>query len=378
MKTARGEKWELTWDEKGRPQRGMYNHTFCSNGKHYHGAIYNDPEILDRRMDENIWFQINQTMLLWVANTKEGRDLLSIKQSLPKITYIAKNVISFKRDQGYTSEFRVGAKYANIIRFRWNEFKKLEEAYYNQFRLIPFAEPKVQSTLDRLAIAAGTVTAYPDADPETTTVDGETCRDVGGESFATIRTGAGTFARPTGNGNCGRFRGDPGGNYTNLCRGHFLFDTSSIPDTDGIDDATFSVYISSIGGSAGWGDTWGLGLVGTNPASNTNLVSSDHQTVGSTKYASNKVKSAITTGAYNDFTLNATGESNVSKTGVTKIATRPIPDVDNTEPSPDGGTEEQNPNCLYAENTGTGSDPKLVVNHSEPLVPGGTMSMMGI
>ncbi len=330
-------------------------------------------------MDENIWFEINQEMLLWIANTKEGRDLLTINQSFPKINFIRKNVISSTLDSNKRiSEFRVGSKYANLIRSRWNEYKKLEQAYYQQFRLLPFVKPKVQSLLDRIEIAATTTTVYPDPDPETTTVDGETCRDSVTEALGTIRTGNGNFARPTGNGNCGRLRGDPGGNYTNLCRGHFLFDTSSIADTDEITSSTFSIWITSIGGAASWADTYGFGLVSTNPASNTDLVAADHQTVGSTKYASDIVQSNVNTGAYTDFAFNATGISNTSKTGITKVSTRSTPELNNSEPSPDNGTQELNPNCYYAEQTGTSNDPKLVVVHAPPATGSPTIGMMGV
>ena len=75
------------------------------------------------------------------------------------------------------------------------------------------------------------------------------------------------------------------------------------------------------------------------------------------------------TSAYNDFTLNATGISNVSKTGVSKFGLRnPEYDVANSAPANPGGAVQNTLVCHYdADRTGTTNDPKLTVVHSEPV-----------
>ena len=76
----------------------------------------------------------------------------------------------------------------------------------------------------------------------------------------------------------------------------------------------------------------------------------------------------ITTNAYNDFALNSTGLSNISKTGVTKFGMR----LDAERQIQNRLTAIAIPKCVFffADTTGTAQDPKLVVVHSAPASSG--------
>src|SRR3990167_708076 len=132
-----------------------------------------------KRINEDKWFEIYQTLLIQLVNTNEGRDFFCIDQNFPKIDKIAKNYIRTCLGQviangekriAYINEFRVGAKYANIIRYRWNDFLKTVQFLNNRhlFDFSVFSYPMVSQFGRRF----DSLTAYPDPDPESTTVDG--------------------------------------------------------------------------------------------------------------------------------------------------------------------------------------------------------------
>jgi len=66
-----------------------------------------------------------------------------------------------------------------------------------------------------------------------------------------------------------------------------------------------------------------------------------------------------TAGTYNDFTLNANGISNISKTGITYFGARDSLDTANTTP-----TGNNNWNFNSSNGAGTTTDPKLVVTYT--------------
>ncbi len=213
-----------------------------------------------------------------------------------------------------------------------------------------------------------TDTYYPNADPESTTVDGKISQ--GGSwvnTWTNTRNSATAFNSFPSN-TSGEFAGAyafvTSGNWNEMYRSAFLFDTSAIADTDTISSATFSIYVTS---KADPNSEMSF-MVGTSsPASNTNLTTSDwanETRFGTTHLASDIAYSSISTSAYNDFALNATGISNVSLTGITKLGVRSTQDADNSTPTW-GASVYKHISGSYADNTGTTQDPKLVVVHTE-------------
>lgn len=137
------------------------------------------------------------------------------------------------------------------------------------------------------------------------------------------------------------------------------FDTSSIPDDATITSASLYIYPQTIT-NVGYTDS--LCVVESTAASATALVAGDFDQVGSTEFATRVSTSGLSTSAYKEIPLNASGLAAISKTGYTKLALRSARDVDNSAPS----------NGQYsillintADQTGDSKDPKLVVTYTE-------------
>lgn len=208
-----------------------------------------------------------------------------------------------------------------------------------------------------------TTTFFPDPDPESTSVDGFARRSGVDEAWSTIRGGAGTSSNDSAAVNVARVNASTTTDqYAHFDRGASLFDTSSIPDSDVISSATFSIFGSSSTSSF---DAIDLGLVSVSLASNTALANGDFAVAnwGSTRFAPDLVEASWSDVAYNDFVLNATGRANIDKTGVSDFAVRMVSDIDDNEPTWSSAGDTQVV-WVSADETGTATDPKLVVTHA--------------
>lgn len=211
-----------------------------------------------------------------------------------------------------------------------------------------------------------TTTVYPDPNVETTTVDGRLKLGSRSDDWVTIRA-VSTATNAVDDGASGEmaetYATGSSNLWNELCRAAFLFDTSAIGDTDSIDSGTFSIYVISKGDISGALD---VSLVDKTTASNTALATSDFDRstkYGTTEYATALAIASISTSAYNDWTLNASGLSAISKTGVSKFGVLLKEDLDNTAPTWGAGVYGHITG-YYADQTGTANDPKLVVNHT--------------
>ncbi len=218
-------------------------------------------------------------------------------------------------------------------------------------------------------VFATTSTFYPDPNTETSTVDGVVMRVNVQESFSTKRNGAGNAVDDSTSPHIpAQISDGTSTNWKHMTRGIFLFDTSSIPDTHTVASATFSLKRN-----ASSQDTYSqsVSLTSSNPASNTSLASSDYGNVGTTLYATDVTIASMGVGSYTDWTLNSTGLSAISQTGITKLGTRIRSDIDNSDPGSNGSNSNGSYIEVYmAEASGTSNDPKLVVVHSTtPDVP---------
>jgi hypothetical protein len=196
-------------------------------------------------------------------------------------------------------------------------------------------------------------TFYPDPNAETTTVDGYS--DYVDATYSTARNAA---TGETANDSVGSETGPQhslfSGQYY-IRRTFFLFNTASIPDTDTITSATLSICQSDASHNANSGHT--TAVVSSNPASNTAISTADYDQLGTTSFGSASYSG--TNDTYKDFSLNSSGLSNISKTGVSKFGQRGTEDINNSAP-----TGLNQTNIYYADNTGTTRDPKLVVTHA--------------
>lgn len=304
-------------------------------------------------LNEDVWFKKHQGLMLNIANTDFGRDLLCIDKNLPKIVRFYKNAVHCDKGNEFIADFRVGAKWANVIRTRWSEFNS-----YARYFL--FERPIHMSPLTRqtLSLVNATLTAYPDPDPETTTIDGFVYHSAA--NWATVQGAAsGTTANSVAaNGIIAEANGATGANE--ITRGFTLFDTSTLGAGATISAGVYSLYITAITNQDVDAQDY-IKVYTTTPASNTALVTDDYDQIGTTAQSGQVDFDTATTSAYNDLTLNATGRSSVSLTGVTKFGVREGHDAENSAINAD---QLNRLTVDFADQTGTGTDPKLVITYT--------------
>lgn len=168
-------------------------------------------------------------------------------------------------------------------------------------------------------------------------------------TWANVHDGVGTNAvTPTGQFQIVRMND---ATYGSISRLFILFDTSSIPDTEIITSATFSLYFYDT--DVHYGDPIGqqiidfaIALVGSTPASDTTIVAADYQNMGVIRYANIDIPYFKSAGV-KTFTLNAAGLAAISKTGKTKFGLRMCCDVENRNV----GLEDPGIMCIYSIDT---------------------------
>mgnify|MGYP007031183291 CR=1 FL=1 len=216
------------------------------------------------------------------------------------------------------------------------------------------------------------ITVRPDPDPETSTFDGFLrCDNATYLTAHDSTTGctdqsdvavAVTFAQ----------QNFAGGTTYRVFRSLAGFDTSSIPDTATITSATLSVYANGSAISDTDNDKVNIYAYDA-PSSATAITNTDFNKThfGATWSTEIDITSWNTgDGVANDFVLNSTGLTGISKTGVTWIGAKTSQDESSTTPT--GG----NSVVIYnADQAGTSTDPTLVVNYSGG---GGGLALLGV
>ena len=313
-------------------------------------------------MNDAQWFKTYQPSLLGLVNTDHGRDLFGIARDLPTILEIApwyyKCIIG---ENKYQSEFHSRAVFFRRLLHRWNEIVKDLES--------PLLGPKfIVHNGKKIPVPMGgaTLTAYPDADSESSSVDGHI-------GFAGLDDRIDWAAATTDDGSAVTQTRDShstmnatcfqrSGTWEDFTRAFLLFDTSSI-GSNVVSAAVFSFTSSQTTTSASE-LTWTV--VSSTPASNTELVAADYDNVGSTSFGSIEADSGVTTDSstYNAITLNGSGEAAISTSGITKLAMRWEADRADAEPS--SATAGCQIIILSADQSGTSTDPKLVITHAAP------------
>ena len=163
----RGKAWWLNKDNPNERLRGK------------HASI--DERDIDTAnpMNELLWFELHQPLLLEMGNTVAGRDLLCIEHLDMQLVELRKNkavfLLGFAPDgtAQIVHQFYIGAKFGNVIRNRWREFKQMASSFYKidigggHTILKPLLRYR-----EELVAAATTNTFYPEAHIESTTADG--------------------------------------------------------------------------------------------------------------------------------------------------------------------------------------------------------------
>jgi len=208
---------------------------------------------------------------------------------------------------------------------------------------------------------AATLTAYPDKNPETVTVDGEVTNTA---AFATAQPAA------TGDGSSdsgATFRVQVGISF--LARGFLLFNTAAIGASATIVSGVLSGFVDSGGKSNNDndGDDW-VNVVQTNPASNTALGTADWNKCGDavtnpTEGATRIDLGSISASAWCDWTLNSTGRGWINTSGVTKLGLREGHDCINS------AATATNALRIHSADTFDSVPPYLTVTYTLPFVP---------
>ncbi len=208
-----------------------------------------------------------------------------------------------------------------------------------------------------------TSTFYPDAPPETSSIDG-IVREDNEVDWQTIRSATGnSYSSDTTHIYISVVTGDIEDKWLLFQRGIILFDTSSIPDDHIIDSAVFSIYGNYKDNDLSLSDNSGaICLTSSNPASNTSLQFSDYSTIGTTEFATRIGYSSFKIDDYNDFLLNNDGIKQIDKTGVSKFGLRLGCDLDDNEPA----WSERDRTLISINAAKIESNiPKLVVKHEK-------------
>ncbi len=202
-------------------------------------------------------------------------------------------------------------------------------------------------------------TYNPDANPETTSVDGYVGRESVDESWASIIAGAGNAGLDSATwANIFFWSTATSNQWRYLRRIILLFDTSTLPDTAIVSAATLSLYGDYK--DDGLSITPNINIYTSTPAFSTSLASSDYSQLGSTAQSTAIAYSSYSATGYNDFSLN--DMTQISKTGVSKYGARNANyDVAETPPSWTSGTATLE---AYMAEQGAGYKPKLVVTYT--------------
>lgn len=313
------------------------------------------------------WFQHHQNKLLWFANTWVGRRILRIHGDRSdvgnrKIIKILPNAITWRLDNAHCqTEFRTHDKFAKRLYYAFKPF------WYLLHALDWIALDRTEM-LKQFSFGFDTLTAYPDPGAGSTTTDGGVFQS-GDDVWATIRAATGNLilanSDPTSYLVYVQINTTPN-KWIYLLRSIYTFDTSALTAPANISAAIISFYIVSAATNTLTASDWDVDVYTSTPASNNTLVAADFSQVGTVSQTGSPVLfSDIVTGAYGDFTLNATGIGNISKTGISKFATRSAKcDANGNTPTWDNVHGVAFVKSRYADYAGTSSDPKLVVTYT--------------
>jgi len=179
-------------------------------------------------------------------------------------------------------------------------------------------------------------------------------------SFSDLRDGDGTEYENGADQAYVALYGSTTSNLYDALRISALFpDTSGLGSSASISSAT--LYIKGLGGLNQLGGLE-IHVGGINPASTSTLAASDFQTRQHTSFGYISF-SSWSTSAYNAISLNSSGLSAISKTGITKLSVQTGHDINNSAPTWSSG----NSNLVYfyfSEATGTSSDPYIEITYT--------------
>lgn len=270
---------------------------------------------LDKPFDQEL-FEKYQTQLLYFVNNPIGKFYLGIKDPREVVKLTNNSFHVYKGKRQIEATFYGRPVYAEKLKWLAQNLK---------FSLnLPFV-------LNGVPIVFATTTTF---NPNASAIDGIVARVVvaPGEVFSTLRNGAGTETPVYSGITPALYCGTSGGGFTAfnyIQRCIVLFDTSALGSGADISATTFELYVTSKQ------DDWvngSISIVTSTPASNTTLETADYSQTGTVKQATDLTIASITTSAYNAWTFNATGISNISLTNISKFGVRYTFELEDSSP----------------------------------------------
>ncbi len=210
-----------------------------------------------------------------------------------------------------------------------------------------------------------TKTFYPDAHPESTSVDGYAWHYLlAGLTWGQIITAAGIGSNDSESilyCTYAKSHDYLDGKWEWLYRSILLFDTSALPDGATIIAATLRIYGDSKEDTLSAAPD--INVYSSNPASDTVLEAGDFNSLGSTPLCDTPITYAgWNVAGYNDFTLNAAGLAAISKIGITKLGLRNA-NYDVAGVSPTWVADKRFALWGLSADTPLGSKPKLTITY---------------
>lgn len=292
---------------------------------------------------------VSQTVVLDTFKNEEGKSMEKLKT-----TFLSKPQM-----------YQDGGKWRQI------EYATTTAEVFSMSGVIPHIKRRelAEKIIPGESVFAAVSTFYPDANTETTSVDGQVLcargqpdpdlayADAVGDSCTSRTPNDSSVQVVVGD---GVIETTPGISWeAKIWRGFFLFDTSSLGTSATISSATLSLYLAS----SGYTIAGLVNIYSSNPGVNTLITGTDYNTVGTTQFATSIGFGSLTGSAYNAFSLNSSGLTNISKTSISKFSARVDNDYNSTSPGYD------TTNQLFfasADTTGTSQDPKLEVTYTVP------------
>jgi hypothetical protein len=297
------------------------------------------------------FFKSNQKLLLGLVNTEAGRYLIGINKN-DQAVKITPNSVHILRDfvdnkpliEGKFYGYERMAKILMPLLTKMdiiNNFSYKSLLHHSGLYLNP-KYPSIFLLAQDFYAGAG---------------DGVTANDDVSTSWATTHDAATGNAAGAGSATTNRFLGSyliSGDSKYAIYRAYYPTDTSAIGSAGTITAATLSVY-----SDPGDGTTNPDGVVvATSQASTSTLATSDYSLIGSTAFSDVITASGT---SYKIWTLNATGRSNITKAGTTKMGLRNSTyDNSNSAPAINGVWATGN----FSEQTGTSKDPYYSITYT--------------
>jgi len=361
------------------------------------------PDVIQRlgvhSIDKDLYFVQRQAAILGLMNTDYGRDLycLPSKTKMPyRIDWVAKHAVHFdvSKDAGPgVGQFwlYVGAKYANITRYRMEDIipalKKmdtlLQEPCLEEMLVWKRLDPRREIVrvgrgyrglyrmdngvlIPEIAGGVDMGNIYPDTGTGGTTMDSMMTKGGTDDTWAFFRDAAtGTPDETNVVFTCGEIRSDgPANTYRNWARAIATYDTTPIPDTDDISDADINLYGRTLT------DNYDLSLTIciASPASDNDLVDADWVQTGTVEQATRFDYTNVSLTAYNVIAFTQTGRDSINKATNSRYGFRASRDLDDAEPTHQAditGTFT----AWAVDDTGTSRDEYMTATHAAPFVP---------